>query len=74
MKGKVAAAPDVVGLKEVVAAILELLPVQGSKALHDEIKVLLKVNPDTRLANGRKLPLPDTSGAAAVHAVGTSAY
>jgi Na+-translocating ferredoxin:NAD+ oxidoreductase RNF subunit RnfB len=31
------------GLKEVVTAILEILPVQGSKALHDEIKVMLQV-------------------------------
>lgn len=43
VKGKSAAEPDVVGLREVVGAILEVLPVQGSKALHDEIKVLLKV-------------------------------
>ena len=43
MKGKAAAEPEVVGLREIVGAILEILPAQGSKALHDEIKVLLKV-------------------------------
>ena len=43
VKGKAAAEPGVVGLREIVGAILEILPAQGSKALHDEIKVLLKV-------------------------------
>jgi hypothetical protein len=75
VKGKVAAERDVIGLRELVAAILEILPVQGSKALHDEIKVLLKVNSGTRLAPlTTKLPLFDTSGATAVRTIGMNAY
>jgi hypothetical protein len=43
VKDKQQADQSAPGLKEVVTAILEILPVQGSKALHDEIKVMLQV-------------------------------
>lgn len=43
VKGKQTADQSVPGLVEVATAILEILPVQGSKALHDEIKVMLQV-------------------------------
>jgi hypothetical protein len=43
VKGKETAAPNNPGLVEIARAALQILPVQGSKALHDEIKVLLEV-------------------------------
>lgn len=45
VKGKDKAKPDTPGLIELVKGILDILAVQGSKALHEEIKVMLKVRP-----------------------------
>ena len=44
VKGKERARSDVPGLAELVTALLDILPVRGAKALHDEIKVLLQVS------------------------------
>jgi len=46
VKGKDKTNPDTPGLVDLVKGLLDILPAQGSKALHDEIKVMLKVSPD----------------------------
>jgi len=45
VKGKDKTNPDTPGLVDLVKGLLDILPAQGSKALHDEIKVMLKVSP-----------------------------
>jgi len=51
LKGQGKTTADVPGLAEVVVAVLEILPVSGSKALHDEIKVMLQGLPDEMCSN-----------------------
>ena len=46
VKGKVKASADAIGLAEVVAAVVDILPAPGAKCLHDEIRVLLEGLPD----------------------------
>jgi hypothetical protein len=58
LKGQGKTTADVPGLAEVVMAVLEILPVSGSKALHDEIKVMLQGLPDDMCSNAVDTYLP----------------